>query len=427
MFREIGPQSKRGPYERIFTPVSTLWCLIFQRLNFDKSLSAVVLDVSAGGIDALATKGKALSEKILSIATTSYSDARQRLPESHVQAAYRHSVKQSELSRPFGSLRRVQIIDGTLLPMLANSQLVKEYPPASNQYGTSCWCQMRVVAAFDCNLNSALAATQAPILISEQTMTWDIFEQSPDGTLSIGDRNFGVYSVVAAARHHNQHVLLRMTAVRAKKLAGSSGWLSGRQEVVSWSPTRSDKVHPEIKSSSVEGRLIYVRVERLGFRPVDLWLFTTLMDDKEFSIEVLMALYKLRWNAEIDFRYLKTQLELSELTGRSGPMVRKEFYAAMITYNLILQTMQECAATLNLPVSKISFQAVRRALEQGVMLWLILGSTRLRRLRGLLISNRTKPKPNEPRLIRERPRIYQKLRGDRAQARATANSLAMKS
>jgi hypothetical protein len=55
----------------------TLWYLIFQRLGSDHTLEKVLTDAHAGGADALRP---GLSQKLRSNATTSYSDARQRLP-----------------------------------------------------------------------------------------------------------------------------------------------------------------------------------------------------------------------------------------------------------------------------------------------------------------------------------------------------------
>src|SRR6058998_1021210 len=45
-------KSKRF-YERLFTPIVTLWYLIFQRLAFDHTLEGVVADAQAGGADSL--------------------------------------------------------------------------------------------------------------------------------------------------------------------------------------------------------------------------------------------------------------------------------------------------------------------------------------------------------------------------------------
>lgn len=422
--QESGPQPPAGPrgaYERIFTPLITLWYLVFQRLHPEGTLAAVVLDALGGGADALATPGKEPSQKLLSSATPSYSDARQRLPEAQVRDVFERSAQTSQT--PPDSALPVQLMDGTLLAMLATPELIEDYPPASNQHGASAWCQMRCVAAFEVTTGQVRAAAQASPTTSEQGLVPEIFRQSAPGTLSVGDRNFGVYSVLQAARHHGQHVLVRLTDTRAYKQGGSSHWRSGQEQRIDWSPSPQDTLDPQASAAPVAGRLIFLRLERPGFRPLDLWLLTTLLDAQIYPPAQLAHWYGLRWRAEACFRYLKSQLHLRTLSARSSPMARKEFYATLIAYNLICEGRARCARLLQVPVNRVSFQAVRRALYSGLLELTAPGTGNPRRLRALLLPTRTKARPSEPRRIRERPRTYPRLCGSRANARLRASEL----
>src|SRR3954447_6681135 len=67
-------------YECAFSPLITLWYLVFQRIEPDHTLEAVLTDAHQGGADALNQGGKPLSQRIRSWATSAYSNARQRLP-----------------------------------------------------------------------------------------------------------------------------------------------------------------------------------------------------------------------------------------------------------------------------------------------------------------------------------------------------------
>ena len=66
-------------YQRLFTPIVTLWYLIFQTLRCDQTLEAVMTDALDGGADALC---KDLSKKLRSTRTTSFMN-----PRRGVQAA----------------------------------------------------------------------------------------------------------------------------------------------------------------------------------------------------------------------------------------------------------------------------------------------------------------------------------------------------
>lgn len=93
---------------------------------------------------------------------------------------------------------------------------------------------------------------------------------------------------------------------------------------------------PRLSVEPIAGRLIYVRVERPGFRPVDLYLFTTLLDASRYTIAQLVELYGLRWHVELDIRYVKDTLDMGLLTGQSPDIVCKEFDCGLLAYNLIL-------------------------------------------------------------------------------------------
>lgn len=93
--RLIGRWLQSSPstfYDRLFTPLVTLWYLVFQRLDLDPSLDRVLVDAHAGGADALSPRGKRLSVGIKSLATTAFSDARQRLPLAVIHQALVHSA-----------------------------------------------------------------------------------------------------------------------------------------------------------------------------------------------------------------------------------------------------------------------------------------------------------------------------------------------
>lgn len=415
---------KRGPYKCIFTPLVTLWYLIFQRLNADSKQDAAVLDALKGGADALAEPGKWPSQKLITAKTGSYNGARQRLPEAVIQQVYEHSARKLDPTKAMGSLPKVQFMDGTLIAVLTNPELRAEYPPAKNQHGPSDWSQIRCVGAFELHRGGVHAAAQAPTTTSEQVLAWEIFRQSPPATLSVGDANFGVYSVAQGARHHQQAILVRLTAVRAKALGGSSRWTSGQEQVVSWTATKHDQLHPDADATPVIGRLIFLRVQRAGFQPIAIWLFTMLMDVQEFTADVLLQFYGLRWRAETNFNYLKTHLKLKELSARSPAMARKEFYVALIAYNLIREGMQRCAQMLNVSVMRISFQSARRVLSHDVTAITAGDGGKCRRLKGLLLPVRTKVRPNEPRRVRLRNQTYPPLRGSRSNARIRAANAA---
>ena len=76
-------------YQRLWTPLLTLWYFIWQWLQPHHTLEAVVTDARRGGADRLSPKNKRLSQRIKSRATASYCRARQRLPLDWVRDCFR--------------------------------------------------------------------------------------------------------------------------------------------------------------------------------------------------------------------------------------------------------------------------------------------------------------------------------------------------
>ncbi len=427
---------RRGFYRRVFSLAVTLWYLVFQRLNADRTQDAVVKDLKAGGADRLSpSRRQPLRKKVRSKATASYNDARQRIPVEFLLWAL--SKIAAYVSKAFGVValagRSFQLLDGSTLAILSNPAVVKDYPPARNQHGCSDWCLMRVVVGFCAVSGVVLSAIEGSMLLSEQALSWSLLAQALAGTVWIGDRNFGVWSVVAQALSHHQDVIVRLTQARAKRLTGGRPWVSGQDQIIQWRRTKHDQIAPGTAEVLVEGRLIYARARREG-RWVDLWLFTTLMDREAFPVSRLLELYSWRWQVELDFRYVKTALDMQMLVVQSALMARKEFYAGLIAYDLVRSVMAAAEQPKgDHPASGLSFSQVRRVLVH----WLADWGKDWRSSRGSLaqkfqrlidqvaeqrLPTRRKPRPSEPRRVRRRPAIFPLLRGPREAARRKMQS-----
>lgn len=409
-------------YDRLFTPLVTLWYLLFQRLNDDHSLDAVLTDARAGGADQL--NGK-LSRQLLSGSTSSYSDARQRLPEPLLADALRlqgrniTSLSSLALWKGFS----VGLLDGTTVRLRPYRNIPQEFPPHSNQHQKrTYWCLMRVVVGFCCFTGAALDCAMGSTHFSEQALSCEILLRALGNWLFIGDRNFGIFRIVQTARAQKHHVLLRMTEKRAAKLLGKALQLG--DHAVTWEPTRHDQLQPGLKTDPIEGRLIVVLLNRPGFRSQRLCLFTTLVDVVQYPMAELVRLYGLRWHIELDLRYVKAQMESAQLEAHSAQMARKEWLASLMAYNLIRAAMLCAALHKGIPPLTLSFSACRRRLEY----WLRdFGSTKagaqaiwvrtLAEMSQCLLPKRRQPRPNEPRAQRHLRESYPPLVGSRSQAR----------
>jgi len=69
-------------------------------------------------------------------------------------------------------------------------------------------------------------------------------------------------------------------------------------------------------------------------RPKQIILVTTLLDPKRYPKAKLAQLYHLRWQAtEVNFKHLKTTLNMEMIWAKSPQMVRKEIWMHLLAYN----------------------------------------------------------------------------------------------
>lgn len=418
-------------YARAFTPLITLWYLVFQRLGSNHRLSAVQEDARAGGADRLSPPGKKpLSQQLRSEATTSFSDARQRLPLDVCRRALHHTgtgLHQTlEVPRHFGL--KLALVDGTTCRFRPLGDLPQQFPPhrPGNCRKPPYWCLARVLGVICWATGVVLDTALASLKTSEQALAALICStRSWQGWLLAADRNFGVYSVARAIQAAQGHALLRLTERRAAKLARAAGLrlAPGLDAPIPWTPTRQDRCPAELGRTPVPGRLLAVRVSPHGFRPFTLYLFTTLTDVGECSPAALARVYGLRWHIELCFRHIKAQMDLGFLECRSAEMARKEWVAGLIAYNLIRWTLGAAAARAQIPVHQLSFSRARELLwgwclrhahrldDPATWEWL------LDRVAHARLPKRGQPRPSEPRAIRHFQKDVARLEGPRATAR----------
>jgi hypothetical protein len=389
-----------------------------------------VANALAGGADALR---KGLSRCLRSTSTVSYSDARQRLPWRFLSEALRlQGRKLSQLSpTTLWKGLIVALLDGSTVRLRPHGNIAKRFPPHRNQHQTY-WCLMRVLVCFCAFSGAALDSAMSSLRVSEQVMACHVILRSAAGRLFMGDRNFGIFGIVRAARTAGSHVLVRLTNSRAKKLLGHALELGDYPRC--WRPTRHDQVPHQCDREAVAGRLVIARIQREGFRPQLLCLFTTLTDVALFSSEELVQLYGLRWHVELNLRYLKSQMNLVQLECKSVPMARKEWLAGLMAYNLIRAAMLCAGLEKGVPPLKLSFCAARRHLEQWLHLFGRNQSNLLANWHKLLahiarsqLPRRRRVRPSEPRQQRHLRQPYPPLVGCREIARQKMLADQMKS
>jgi hypothetical protein len=320
----------------------------------------------------------------------------------------------------------VRFIDGTTYNLYPQGDLAETYGHSSNQRGRHYWVKVRSVASFDLFSQAAVAVVEAPYSTGETSLVLPVMQDDPEqGAIYVGDRNFGMYRVLQAAHATSKEVLLRMQKSRWKALLRRNDIdCIGPNESCHcvWQHSGKDTLLEGVPAPVITGRLLHVRLEKEGFRPIDLYLFTTLLDEERYSVAELAALYARRYpSAEFGFRHIKVTMQLDNLCVRSAAMLRKELTAGFLAYNLVRALMTRAAHSDKRQVTSLSFvQAKRRlyrALFEGYPSWVTTLAEPVqhlcRRLNRCRLPSQPKKVRHEPRRKRYKWRRYPPLSTDR--------------
>lgn len=351
------------PARGIYSLAVVVWLMMWQRLDGRGSLAAAVQQVVQGALGDLVPPEKRVVEQRVSSNTGGLSRARKRLPREAAEAVCDQIfTKLMEPAQASGDLlSRLFLVDGSSMRLPHTPALEKAYPAGSNKHGEAHWPVIRVLTAHHLSSGLAVRPCWGPMYgsgaVSEQGLAEQIMERLPPEAVLMDDRNFGVFSVAWAAQQKGHGVLSRMTEARARKIAGQVLPPAGSERRVEWRPSRDDRrAHPEIPAHAVvRGRLIVAHVEGQDGKRFKLYLFTHLEQPREMLVE----LYRRRWDIELDIRSLKQTLRMHSLSAKTPEMAEKELLLAIAGYNLVRSVQMQAARQANLEPRRLSFSRVQ--------------------------------------------------------------------
>ena len=351
------------PARGFYSLAVVVWLMMWQRLDGHGSLATAVQQVVQGALGDLVPEEKRVVEKRVSGNTGALSRARKRLPVEAAEAVcdqiFGQMMEPAQASG--GLLSRLFLIDGSSMRLPHTAALKKAYPPGSNQHGDAHWPVIRMLVGHHLSSGLAVRPCWGPMYgaeaVSEQGLTEQLMQRLPAGAVLMADRNFAVFSVAWAAQQHEYPVLFRITEERARRIAGQILPPAGSERRIEWRPSREDRrAHPEVPAEAVvRGRLIVAHVEGQEGRPFKLYLFTTLEEPRE----VLVELYRRRWDIELDIRSLKQTLRMHSLSSKTPEMAAKELLLAIAGYNLVRSVQMAAAHQANLEPRRLSFSRVQ--------------------------------------------------------------------
>lgn len=412
--------------EREFPPLITLAMFLSQCHDADQSLRQAVARRIAHQV--------VNNEPTCSSNTGAYAKARQRLPEEMFAQLTRHTGQQlmtDASARWSWHGRDVKVVDGSTASMPDTEENQQEYPQMSAQKPGLGFPILRFVVIFALAVGTALDAAFAPYKgkkTSELALFRGLHDSLDDGDVVLGDRHFCSFFEIAELQRRGIDVVLRQHQCR--KTDFRRGVQLGRYDhLVVWEkpqrPEWMDEQTYQQYPDEMVMREVRIRIKGKGrkVRTRTITIATTLLDADEYPKADLAELYRLRWQAELNLRSLKTVMQMDVLRGKTPQMVRKEIWTHLLAYNLIRKVMAQAAQEYGLEPSAISFKGALQTVKAFAMPLLTCAKSKLPEVVAEMLlaiaRHRVGNRPGrvEPRAVKRRPKPYDLLTKPRDQAR----------
>lgn len=196
---------------------------------------------------------------------------------------------------------------------------------------------------------------------SELPYAETLWPSIPDDSLTLVDRNFLTASILVGLQRsgNNRHWMTRAKSTsvwRVIKKLGRGDWLV--EFTVSSVARAKDATLP----ATFEARAI--EYKRAGHQKQT--VLTSLLDADQYPAAEVAALYHERWEIELGYDEIKTELLEREetLRSKSPAMVEQEIYGVLVAYNLIRLEMESIAAEAEVAPTRISFAVSLRFIRE---------------------------------------------------------------
>lgn len=399
--------------ERLYHPTVTLAMFISQALNEDGSCQRVVNAWAAQ------RAAEGLSES--GVGTGAYCKARQRLPLEMVSALTREAGRQLSARAPAPwrwHRRTVKLLDGTTVIMPDTPDNQRLYPQPRTQADGLGFPIARMVSVICLSTGAVIDTAIGPYKghgAGESTLARQLIESFSCDDIVLADALFCSYFWIAALQARGVDVLFERHGSRHTDFRQGIS-LGARDHLIVWAKPERPAWMDHEQYASFPKQLQLRELKAQGHV-----LISTLCNVRTMPKRELSALYRQRWNIELDLRNIKSTLQMEELSCHSAAMNEKEIWVHLLAYNLIRLLMAQAAANAGIRPRQLSF-------KHTVQLWTQWQWQPLRgcsaehsqRLFRLIAAVRVGNRPGriEPRMLKRRSKCFDLLREPRALARA---------
>ena len=411
--------------DRIYPPLVTLWVFLSQVLSADHSCRAAVARLIAHRL----SRG----DSECSADTGGYCQARKRLPEKFFSTVACHVGRVLDSQVESGWLwkgRRVYMFDGTTVTMPDTSANQKAYPQIPTQRPGLGSPIARIGAMVSLSCGAILSvgfrrySGKGQSELSLLRQLWDLLDS---GDVLLADRLMCSWREMVMLKGRGVDSVTRLCRRTADFRRGKR--LGKGDHIVCWPKPyhrTADKKIYQALPDYFAFRETRVSVQQQGVRTKTIIVVTTLLDAEQATKEDLASLYLARWNNELDFRSIKSTMQMYDLRCKTPELVRKEIWTHVLAYNLIRTIIAQAASKHDMKPRSISFKGAihtMEAFQPVIALNACRDSTSRQELYHHLLdciaTHRVANRPNrfEPRKRKHRFKLYNFLRKPRRETK----------
>jgi hypothetical protein len=261
-------------------------------------------------------------------------------------------------------------LDGSTLRVPDSGENRATFGVTNGHRGESGYPIARMVGLMALRSHLLAGLAFGPSSDGEYTYASALWASVPRDSLTIVDRHFLGASVLIPLQRdgENRHWLTRARSTTKWRVIEQLGPGDDLVELTTSHQALSDD--PSLPRTYQARALRY---QRPGFQPQT--LLTSLIDAKSFPAHEVVALYHERWEIELSYDEIKTEMLDREesIRSRTPDGVRQEIWGIALAYNLIRLEMERVADQAKVPPSRISFvNAMRLICDEW--LWCAIAS-----------------------------------------------------
>jgi transposase IS4-like protein/DDE family transposase len=380
-------RNRRLPAEQI------IWLVIGMALFRNRSIQEVVNKLDL-----------ALPDVSLTVARSSIVEARARLGADPMQWLFTISADHwAHASARSHSWRGLALygVDGTTLRIPDSKENADHFGYSHSVRGESAYPMVRAVALMTLRSHLLAAVAFGAYETGELSYATTLWSSVPRDSLTIVDRGFLSARVLMslAGDGRNRHWLIRTKSNARWRVLRQLGPRDAIVEMnVSREARRKDPSLPKVWAARA------ITYRRNGFRSQT--LLTSLVDAEAFPADEIATLYHERWELELGYDEIKTEmLDRKEAIRSKTPVgVTQELWGVFLAYNLVRLEMERVAGEAGVEPTRVSFVAALRLICDE-WLWCAIASPgaipkHLRSLRASLTTLILPPRRSERRYPR---------------------------